>query len=180
MAYPDIIVAVDDYPAIRLVLGLTSNDTTNLPDATIASRLFGPWVERRVMQGITDWATILTGNDACEEQLKDAVCLWIASRIAGTYLARRASEEVAEAALGPQRVKWRAPVEWTALAESLASEAAAGLAAVAACSDAGGVATRVQLAEAKGATRTAIEDGEVLTEVYWLDLMQPAVVKGHV
>lgn len=179
MAFPELI-SQSDYLTIRLVLGLASSDTTNLPDATIESRLFGPYVERRVQQGLTDWATILTGNDACEEQLKDAVCLWIASRIAGTYLARRASEEVAEAALGPQRVKWRAPVEWTTLAESLAAEAAAGLAAVAACSHATDVAPRVQLAEATGPTRNAIADDEYLTEAYWLDLMQPAVVKGHV
>lgn len=180
MAYPDIIVAVDDYPVIRLALGLASNDTTTLPDATIASRLFGPYVERRVQQGITDWATILTGNDACEEQLKDATCLWIASRLAATYMARRAGEEVAEAALGPQRVKWRTPVEWTALADELAREAAASLASVAACSDDSGVADRVTLVQGVGPTRTAIANGEVLTEAYWLNLMQPAPVKGHV
>jgi hypothetical protein len=92
---------------VRLALGLATTDTTTLPDATIASRLFGPWVERQVQRVVTTWATVIDNSDADydadrEAALQDGVVLWIASRLAALYFARRAGEEVKKAQLGPQ------------------------------------------------------------------------------
>ena len=62
MAFPEI-ASADDYGSIRLALGLASSDTTTLPDATIASRLFGPWVERRVQQLVDEGVELRCGVD---------------------------------------------------------------------------------------------------------------------
>lgn len=178
MAFPAIISA-SDYTAVRLALGLATTDTTTLPDATITSRLFGPWVERQVQRVVTNWDDVIDNfhadYDADQEAaLQDGVVLWIASRLAALYFARRAGEEVKKATLGPQSVEWRDPADWMDVATRLAADAATELARV---TDWNNEVPVITLATRTGPTQARSVAEEHMTPAAWEALIAPDVIK---
>lgn len=173
------IVATSQYTDIRLLLGLDSDDTTTLPATVIEGRPFLAFVERAVKDRLTTWATIIDDTDADydsdeEAELVDACLLWTASRLAALYFARRESDEVESAKLGPQSTKWRAGRDWVELARELADQAYTALSNVYYWgSDFGSIS----LAERSGPTRYAVDNEDSTTITYWRDLLWPAVAR---
>lgn len=179
--YAPVVISSADYGDVRLSLGLSATDTTNVPDTLIEGRLYLRWVEGRVIEDITTYATILLSTDAAydgqrADMLKSGVIAWTASRVAALWFAARQAEEVVSHALGPAKVQYREGPDWMKLAEKLADAAAADLSIV---ENWGTAAPRITLFARTGPTRKAADDETVVGITTWRERLWPPVVKDR-
>lgn len=113
-----------EYGDVRLALGLASDDTTTLPDATIASRAFGGLVQRRVTTALaccTDWSCD-SGDADYDADKTDAaltaIVYYVASALAEGWFTAKADARVKQERLGNQSVTYDA-TDWQDVAEEL-------------------------------------------------------------
>lgn len=180
-SYTPVVIGTGDYGDIRLALGFTTTDTTNVPATLIEGRAYLRWVEARVVEDIATYATILNTGDANydaqrADTLKAGVIAWTASRIAALWFGARRGEEIIRHALGPASVQYREGPDWLKLAEQLADAAAADLFVV---ENWGVAAPRITLFARTGPTRKAADDETVVDVTTWRERLWPPVVKDR-
>lgn len=121
MPYSPVILADDDYPSVRDMLG---TDATELPDATIELLPYLPAAETLVKGRVTTYATILADTAAdAYYQLKAGTVMLLASRLAALRYAVRQGDEVTREQVITESWQYRTGPEWQALAERYAKEA---------------------------------------------------------
>lgn len=176
MSYTPVIIDASDYLDVRTALGLSSTDTTTVPDATIEGRAYLAFVERAVKAKLPTYAAILTAAGDKAATLQDGVVLWTAARLAQFWMAAKAGDEVTRVGVGPYSTTYRAGPEWLALAKELATEAAVALEKV----ERWGLSPdRVTLAGRTGPTRDHEVNETEMSIFDWEELLLPPTIKGH-
>ena len=136
-----------DYGEVRLALGLSADDTTSLPDAVIAGRLYGGLAGLRMAAAAEccEDLSCESGDDDYDATwgayVAAAVVAFAAALLARGYLAARANERVTSEGLGSLKVSYD-KTDWASLADSLVAQAQATLRLACPCA-----------AEALGSTR---------------------------
>ena len=158
----DILVNAAEYSTIRNALGV---DSTYIPDALVEDLNFIPFVEAEVKAQVTDWASVLAGEDLDSIRLKLGVAYWVAARLCG-YLERQESLDFSMADYSQKPTD----VDWSVKARELSSEAAKHLFSIAGQTPTG----RVTLFKVAGPTRS---ESRVPTDWEgWLDRIEPTVI----
>lgn len=126
-------LTVDDYPVIRVSLGLAPDDEVTLPNATIELRGFLPEAERRMTAVLADCEVTFGDDEDDDEAIRQSVGLLAASIIGERYLARR-GDQIKREEVGPVKVEYAAAVNYAATARQLRYDAGAAMETV--CPDA--------------------------------------------
>lgn len=180
-------LASGDYGEVRLALGLAADDTTTLPDAVIAGRLYGGLAGLRMAAAVDCCAGLSceAGDDdyslAWESYVAAAVVALTASLLARGYMAARANDRVTSEGLGSLKVSYD-KTDWTGLADGLMAQAQATLRLSCSCAaDVLGGASRgagiPTIISVDGPTRHLGETGDTIDSRIdgW---MNPAITEG--
>lgn len=170
------LIGSSEYGSVRLVLGLASDDTTTVPDATLADSLFLGAVERHVKRVVTAWSTILAGGGDRAQALKDGTVMLLAARVAELSLARKDAAEIKSQSLGPASVTFRDGAAWSDMARSLVGDAAKELA----FAITGGATTGLPYIKRSGPTRAQRLSEAGANRQYWLDILTPPMIRKEV
>jgi hypothetical protein len=177
MSFTPAIITAGDYDDIRTALGLAGTDTTTISDSVVESGAYLPFAEIVVKQKVTTWATIKAAGGDKAYMLASGVVLLTAARLAAFWMASKSNEEVERVSVGPYTTQYRKGVDWQAMAESLAREAAEALQRVVTWGES---PARITLAGRSGPTRRAETNDTDMTLFDWQELLLPPVIKGHV
>ena len=181
MAFTPDIISSGDYGDIRLSIGLSATDTTNVPDATIEARPYLQRVELLVKRQVTAWETLIDSGDSEYDAdranlLRSGVVLATAGSLAALYFAARVGEEVSRTSVGPFATQYRTGPEWQTLAEDLAAAAARDLQEAESWST---VPERVTLISRAGPTRKAATGEHTMTRTEWREYLIPDALRGR-
>jgi len=148
-----------DYPPIRTLLGVSS---TELPDATIEQSPFLPTAEAIVKQGITNYASLTSGDNSV--LLKAGA----AALCAALLCVKFAREDAADFKVGDYEERGR-QVDWRARAAKLLEDAERALGAITTRTF-----TRRTLVALAGPTRSGLNVPEEIEQ--WVERVVPRFV----